>query len=121
MTRPTVVAIVGAAIGIALAFALVFAIFPAGPEPEARPQVIATEEVSVEQRYLDEVWPHLSPDREHDTEAVLSAGVNGVCGVWADPTASRPAAVDLLMQAEGWSLTEATAIYESAVEHLCAR
>ena len=122
MDRRTVTALIAVVVGCALAFVVVFAIFPAGPTPQDRPEVITapqTQQLSPEQRYLDAVWPHLSPDREHDAEAVLDAGINGVCGVWSDPAASRANSINLLMETSFYSLTEATAIHEAAVEFLC--
>lgn len=120
MNRATATALAGAALGIVVG--LIIAIFPAGSTPQSQPEIInmpKTQQISPEQLYLDDVLPHLSPDREHDLEGLIDAGQNGVCGVWSDPAASRPAAIDLLLRTEPYSLTEATAIYESAVEHLC--
>lgn len=80
-----------------------------------------TTATAAQDAYLDAVEPHLSPARASDVLDVLSSGEDGVCGVFRDPSdpAAQVQAVELLMDASGYNLTEATVIARAAGEHLC--
>ncbi|MCF6745336.1 hypothetical protein E9529_13875 [Blastococcus sp. KM273128] len=91
---------------------------PASPEVLTLPD--GTEATAAQQAYLDQVQPHLSPANENDTLGVLDSGEISVCGIWKNPSSleARAQAVPMLLDA-GYDRTEATVIYDAAVEHLC--